>query len=76
MSKATGDLMESLHGAVCATLLARVNDPEAKPADISNAIKFLKDNGIDQVPTEDNGIGKMLEGLPFDTLMDSALDSH
>ena len=41
-------------------------DPKAKSADLNVARQFLRDNGIDAVPTEDNPLGKLLEELPFD----------
>lgn len=51
-SKASTDAMASLHNEVAKQLLERVKSGAASAADISNAIKFLKDNGIeaDAVP--------------------------
>lgn len=48
MSKtASQELMELLHAQVAEELIARVKSGEASAGDISNAIKFLKDNGIE-----------------------------
>lgn len=43
---ATSDALGSLHAVVAKELRARIESGEATAADISNAIKFLKDNGI------------------------------
>lgn len=74
--KASQELMELLHGTVAKSLLDRLTSDDAKPADFSNAIKFLKDNGIEQIPTSENSIGDLLQGLPFDKLMESATEAH
>lgn len=59
--------LSDLHSAVAEELLERVKSGEAKPADISNAIKFLKDNNIDSLPVEGNPLDALMKGLPFDT---------
>ena len=41
------DLMDILHRTLAEQLLSRVQDPEAKSADLNVARQFLKDNGID-----------------------------
>ena len=65
MSKrATEDLLATLHDAVAVELLSRVKSGEASPAELGAAIKFLKDNGIEAVPTVDNNIGKLMASLP------------
>jgi hypothetical protein len=74
--RASVELLELLHNTLAEQLLERVKDPEAKPADLSNAIKFLKDNGIEQLPTNENQIGDLLKNLPFDKLMESATEQH
>ena len=58
--------LKELHGVLAEELLKRVKDPKAKSADLNVARQFLRDNGIDAVPTEDNPLGKLLEELPFD----------
>jgi hypothetical protein len=66
-NKSTQDLLEALHMAVGSELLDRIKAGEAKPADIANAIKFLKDNDIQAMVTEDNPLKGLLDSLPFDT---------
>ena len=58
--------LESLHTALVQELLDRIRTGDAKPSDLNVARQFLRDNGIDAVPTEDNPLGKLLEELPFD----------
>lgn len=65
MSKrASEDLLATLHDAVAVELLARVKSGEASPAELGAAIKFLKDNGIEALPTVDNNLGKLMASLP------------
>lgn len=65
--------LELLHVAVAEELLERVRTGEAKPADIANAIKFLKDNNVDAVITEDSPMKNLLDNLPFDQV---SLEKH
>ena len=64
MSRASEDLLATLHDAVANDLLARVRSGEATSAELSAAIKFLKDNGIEAVPSMDNSLGKLMASLP------------
>jgi hypothetical protein len=56
---ASKDMLDELHNAVGVGLLALVKSGEATAAEYGQAIKFLKDNGIE---TGDNG-GTRLEEL-------------
>lgn len=67
MSKATTAAMEALHGALATALANKIASGEATAADLAVARQFLKDNGIDAIPTESNGIGKLAQQLPFAT---------
>ena len=64
MSRASEALLSTLHDAVAQELLGRVRSGEASPAELSAAIKFLKDNGIEALPSPDNNIGKLMASLP------------
>ena len=59
--------LATLHTAVATELLDRVRSGEAKPADISNAIKFLKDNHIDAMPVQGSPLDGLLNSLPFNS---------
>jgi hypothetical protein len=61
----SNEMLQLLHTAVAEELLERIKSGDAKPADMANAIKFLKDNGIDALPTEGSPLGNLLEALPF-----------
>ena len=65
MSK-TDKILDDLHSELAATLLDKVRSGTAKASDLNVARQFLRDNGIDAVPTEDNPLGKLIEELPFD----------
>ena len=63
------DLLEALHRVVGEQLLAKIESGQANASDFAQAIKFLKDNGIEAIPTDNNALGA-LEGslrdrLPF-----------
>ena len=63
--KAQKEILEELHGSVALELLQRIRSGEARPADIANAIKFLKDNGIEGLPLEGSPLGNLLNIVPF-----------
>ena len=60
------DKLKELHGVLAEELLKRVKDPEAKSSDLNVARQFLRDNGIDAVPTQDSPLTKLIEELPFE----------
>ena len=63
---AVSKTLNMLHEAVAQELLDRVRSGEAKPADLSVAVKFLKDNGIEAIPTDGSLLKALFEDLPFD----------
>ena len=63
--KAPQDTLENLHSQVAQELLQRIISGEASSADMSNAIKFLKDNGIEGLPVQDSPLGELINILPF-----------
>ncbi|NPU64590.1 hypothetical protein HL667_06235 [Bradyrhizobium sp. 83012] len=65
--KATQALLEALHGALASSLADKIRDGSATAADLSVARQFLKDNGIDGIPKEGNGLDKLRQQLPFGT---------
>ena len=65
MSKATDELLNALHGALASEFMRRIKDGTATAADLSAARQFLKDNGIDAIPTKDSPLGNLVENLPF-----------
>ena len=65
--KARKEILEELHGPVAVELLNRIRNGEARPADMANAIKFLKDNGIEGLPVEGSPLGNLVNSMPFPT---------
>ena len=56
--------LESLHSVLTSVLLDRVKSPGAKAGDLNEARQFLKDNGIECIPTEKNGMEDLMKNLP------------
>ena len=74
---ATEDKMGALHEAVASLLLQKVQDGTATPAELSTAVKMLKDNGIEAIPTENNKLGRLAKSLPdFDTDEETLYGRH
>ena len=65
MSKAPQEALENLHSQVARELSDRIATGEASSADMSNAIKFLKDNGIEGLAVQDSPLGHLVNVLPF-----------
>jgi ABC-type Zn uptake system ZnuABC Zn-binding protein ZnuA len=61
---ATEELLGLLHDAVAQDLLEKIKAGTATPAEISTAVKFLKDNGIEAVPTENSKLRNLADSLP------------
>lgn len=64
MSAASKDVMDELHAQVAAELKARIASGEATASDIANAIKFLKDNGIEARPDKNPGLQSLARQFP------------
>ena len=58
-------VMEDLHEAVAACLLNRIETGEATAAELSVAVKFLKDNGIDADLKQESPLLNLASSLPF-----------
>jgi len=65
---ASKDLLGDLHSAVAAELLMRIKSGEASAAELSTAIRFLKDNNIEAIASENDGLTELMKSLPdFDS---------
>ena len=59
--------LEELHELVTEELLARVRSGEATSAELSVAVKFLKDNGAsNDIITAESPMANLLTALPFE----------
>ncbi len=57
--------LEGLHAVVAKELLKRVKSGEASAAELSAAIKFLKDNGIDCYGKANETVSSLADTLDF-----------
>lgn len=64
MTKATPDVMGALHGAIAQQLMHRIQSGEATAADMSNAIKFLKDNGVEADALTNPDVASLAKNFP------------
>lgn len=55
------NVLGGVHEAIATRMLARLADPDAdiSAAEMSNMLKFLKDNNITCAPAADNALGEM-----------------
>ena len=58
------ELLGMLHEAVASDLLRRVKSGEATASEMSVVVKFLKDNGIEALATENNSLGNLVKEMP------------
>lgn len=61
---ASKDFLGDLHAAVAKELLTRVQSGQASAAELSNAIKFLKDNNIEAIAAQNDGLTALMKALP------------
>ncbi len=64
MSAASIATMAALHGIVAEELMNRIKDGSATAADISNAIKFLKDNGVEARADKNAAVASLASQFP------------
>mgnify|MGYP001351754027 FL=1 len=57
-------LLKTLHFELCKDLLDKVRSGEAKAGDLNVARQFLKDNGIECIPVENNPMTELMNNLP------------
>lgn len=70
---ATEELLGRLHEAVADDLLRKVESGEATIQEITAAIKFLKDNGIEVADVEDSPLDDLAKSLPDFTSTEGGL---
>lgn len=64
MTKASPNEMNELHAMIASELKARIAGGEATTADLSAAIKFLKDNGVECDATTNAGVSSLAKEFP------------
>ena len=58
--------LKELHAVLAEKLLEKVKSSDATASELNVARQFLRDNGIDAVPTEGSTLQRLAEELPFD----------
>ena len=67
-------ILKSLHFELAKDLLDKVRSGEAKAGDLNVARQFLKDNGIECIPVENNPMEDLMNNLPdLETIPSSEL---
>jgi len=61
----SNDKLRELHNILCEKLLEKITDVEAKSSDLNVARQFLRDNGIDAVPTDNSPLQRLIDEMPF-----------
>ena len=59
------DILSKLHSAIPKYILDKITDNTATAADLAVAVKFLKDNGVDCVASENPGVSSLAERMSF-----------
>ena len=57
-------ILKTLHYELAKDLLDKVRSGEAKAGDLNVARQFLKDNGIECIPVENNPMEDLMNNLP------------
>lgn len=63
MSRASTDLLELLHSLIAEDMLSKLKAGECEAKDWAVIVKFLKDNGIDGLPTGDGAAADAFSAL-------------
>ena len=56
--------LETLHECLAKELLGKIKSGGAKAGDLNVARQFLKDNGIECIPVENNPMEELMNNLP------------
>ena len=57
-------ILKTIHYELAKHILDLIKSGEAKAGDLNVARQFLKDNGIECIPTENNGMEDLMKNLP------------
>lgn len=65
------DKLKELHNELAEKLLEKVRDEEVTASELNVARQFLRDNGVDAMPTEESPLQSLMSELPFDDETDT-----
>lgn len=67
--------MELLFDRLAETFLKKLEDPKCPPATLSAIVKFLQNNEITALATDDSSLGELREAIP-DHLWNKIHETH
>ena len=74
LMSASQEILAMLHDEVAKDLIRKVTSGEASASELSVAVKFLKDNGIEALAVADSPLANLAASLPvFDDVGEDAL---
>ena len=59
--------LKQLHSILAEQLLKRIKEEDVKASDLNVARQFLKDNGIEAIPTDNSPLKSLVDELPFNS---------
>lgn len=62
---ANTDTLNKMHEIVAKHLISRLESGEATAAEVAQALKMLKDNGIQAIPVKNSPLANLIDKLPF-----------
>tara|TARA_B100000925_G_C21959339_1_gene452657 strand:+ start:799 stop:1041 length:243 start_codon:yes stop_codon:yes gene_type:complete len=65
------DKLKELHTELAEKLLEKVRDEEVTASELNVARQFLRDNGVDAMPTDDSPLKSLMNELPFNDETDT-----
>lgn len=63
-NRAKEEALGELHATLAKVMKDRLNSEDVSASDLSVIRQFLKDNGIQAIPTKDNPLGELINTLP------------
>ena len=58
------EILNTMHYELAKFLVDKIKTGEAKAGDLNVARQFLKDNGVECIPVENNPMAELMKGLP------------
>ena len=58
------EILNTMHYELAKFLVDKIKTGEAKAVDLNVARQFLKDNGIESIPVENNPMEELMNNLP------------
>ena len=62
--RASEETLAELHSLIARSLIEKIQSGDANAGDLSVAVKFLKDNGINCIGTQNSEMKELVDALP------------